>query len=107
VKTPPLKFPGDLKKKLKKKKAIKATPPKKKSRALLFMLARWHQKKAGVEQEKEKAPQVIFGSTGFSPPNRLPRKKTSPDLRPSALPFASCFLLDDTDTDTDTDWIYF
>jgi hypothetical protein len=68
------------------------TAPKKVTGTAFFWPADAKTKKVGVEQEKEKAAQVIFGSARLTPPNRLP-KKTSPDLRPGALPFASCFFI--------------
>jgi hypothetical protein len=37
------------------------------------VLARWRQKKK-VSVKQEKAAQVIFGSTDFPPPNKLPEK---------------------------------
>jgi hypothetical protein len=62
--------------------------PKKKMRALPFVLARWRQKKIGAEQEK--VAQVILDSAQLGPSEPL-TNETSLDFRPGASPFASCF----------------
>jgi hypothetical protein len=83
--TPPLKSPGD-----KKKVGGGGNPPKKGTSTAFCAGPLTPKKKAGVEQEK--VGRVICGSSSEGPSDAIPQK-TSPDLRPGALPFASCFFI--------------